>query len=196
MPRSSFDAFIAASSAGAQSLGEQIDIADDAVRPAARVGHRLHPLDLVERAGGRPVGLYIDRARNAVRFGVGQIFADQVVAPQRLIGPEDARHHGPGEPRQIGLPPDVMMGVDDAGHAPLRSVLRRDQRPAEPHRIEAAAAHPVQRQRRFGRELPAGGSRAIAAAADRGPRRSTPRWRRSCAAAPDRSRASVSDRRR
>src|SRR6185312_16689534 len=34
-----------------------------------------------------------------------------------LVGPEDARLHRSGKPRQVGLTPDMMMGIDEFGHA-------------------------------------------------------------------------------
>ncbi len=51
-------------------------------------------------------------------FDVGEIFADQIVAPDRVVGPENARHRGTAQPRLIGFAPDVMVGVDDVevGH--------------------------------------------------------------------------------
>ena len=63
-----------------------------------------------------PVGLDIDRFLDARAGDVGQELLDRIVAPDRLVGTEDARHHRPLQPWQIGLAPDVVMGVDDADH--------------------------------------------------------------------------------
>ena len=37
--------------------------------------------------------------------------------PDRLVGAEDARLHRAAQPGQVGLTPDVVMGVDEFGHA-------------------------------------------------------------------------------
>ncbi len=84
-----------------------------------RVRGLLHPGGLVLELAVRPVGLDIDRAGDAGALEVGEIFLDRIVAADRLVGAEDARLHRPGQPGQIGLTPDVMMSVDDAGHAAL-----------------------------------------------------------------------------
>ena len=101
----------------AHVLGQQIGIADDRVRPAAFVGGLLHPRDLVLGALLRPVRLHVDGFFHAAAGDVGEIFLDRIVAADFFVGPEDARQHRAGEPGQIGLPPDVMMRVDDGnGH--------------------------------------------------------------------------------
>ena len=46
----------------------------------------------------------------------------RIIAADRLVGSENARLHRADEPGQVGLPPDVMMAVDDRDHAALRCV--------------------------------------------------------------------------
>ena len=81
-------------------------------RPAVSAT-RLHPGDLLRETIGRPIGLHIDRALDAGAAHVGEIFRDRIIAPDRFVGPEDARLHRACEPRQIVPAPDVVMGVDD-----------------------------------------------------------------------------------
>ena len=71
----------------------QVRRADDGVRPPGLVGHRLHPARFIDHAVGRPVRLHIDRLRDPCQFDIGAVLADRVVAPDRLIRAEDARHH-------------------------------------------------------------------------------------------------------
>src|SRR4029078_9592356 len=47
------------------------------------------------------------------------IFADRIVAADRLIGPEDARLHRAGQPCEVRLPQDMMMRLDNVGNAAL-----------------------------------------------------------------------------
>src|SRR4051794_34301228 len=97
----------------------EIGIGDDRMRPAVLGGGLLHPGGLVLEVLIGPVGLHIDRARDAGALEVVEIFLDRVIAPDRLVGAEDARLHRSGEPGQVGLPPDVMVAVDDFAHATL-----------------------------------------------------------------------------
>src|SRR5882724_6325500 len=85
---------------------------DVGVRPAGFVGHRLHPPRLVKAFAGGPVGLDVDRFDDIAAGRVAAVFGDRIVAADRLIGPEDARHLRPRKPGQIVQPPDVMVGVD------------------------------------------------------------------------------------
>ncbi len=101
---------------------EKVGIADDAVRIAGLVGGALDVGDLVLEAVLGPVGLHIDRLDDVAAGDVGEIFADRIIAPDRLVGAENARLHRPIEPGQIGPPPDVMMGVDD--RESCRSLIR------------------------------------------------------------------------
>ena len=95
----------------------QVGVADDGVGVSGAVGLGLHPGDLVDGPCGRPVGLHIDRLRNTAALDVAQIFLDGIVAPDRLIGAEDARQHRPLEPRQVLPAPDVVVRVDDPVHS-------------------------------------------------------------------------------
>ena len=89
------------------------------MRPAGLLRRALHPGGFVLETLVRPVGLDIDRLDDALAGEVVEIFVDRIVAPDRLVGTEDARLHRADEPRQVGLAPDVVMRVDDAGHAAL-----------------------------------------------------------------------------
>src|ERR1700730_14677865 len=60
---------------------------------------------------------YDERAREADE--VIEIFADRILAPDRFVRTKYARLHRPDQPGQISLLPDMMMRVDDAGHAAL-----------------------------------------------------------------------------
>ena len=117
---------------------KQVGIADDGVRPAMRVGHRLHPGDLLDGLVLGPVALDIDRFLDAAAGDVGEIFLDRIVAPDRLVGTEDARHHRPLQPGQIGLAPDVVMGVDDRDHAAF--LLSANLWPAWPRPMRSTAS--------------------------------------------------------
>ena len=105
--------------------GQKVGIADDRLaeirsrrRPAGR--RRLRP-----RSGLSPNWPAHRRIAVTPQAGeVGEIFADQIVAPDRLVGAEDARLHRPVEPRQVGAPPDVVMSVDDGGHAAALSLAK------------------------------------------------------------------------
>ena len=98
---------------------EEVGIADDRLRIAGFVSSALYVGDLVgERLLG-PIGLHIDGADDVAAGDIGKVFADRIVAPDRLVGAEDARLHRPFEPGQIGPPPDVVMGVDNGVHAAL-----------------------------------------------------------------------------
>ena len=100
-------------------VGAHVGIGDDRVRPACLVGGPLHPGRLVLISLRRPVGLHVDRLDDAEAGEVGAIFLDRIVAPDRLVGAENARLHRPDEPGKVGLPPDMMMAIDDRNHAAL-----------------------------------------------------------------------------
>ena len=95
----------------------EICIGDDGVRPAMILRGLLHPGGFVLEAVVGPVGLHIDRARYAGAREVAEIFLNRIVAPDRLVGAEDARPHRTAQPGQVGLTPDMMMGIDEFGHA-------------------------------------------------------------------------------
>src|ERR1700738_2465514 len=97
----------------------KIRIGDDRVRPAGLFGGALHPGGLTIEPLGRPIGLHIDRFYDAIAGEVIEIFADRIIAPDRFVRTKYARLHRPDQPGQISLPPDMMMRVDDAGHAAL-----------------------------------------------------------------------------
>ena len=63
------------------------------MRPAAFLGGALHPGRLVLESLRRPIGLYIDRFDDAIAGEIVEIFADRIVATDRLVGAEDARLH-------------------------------------------------------------------------------------------------------
>src|SRR3954465_7175689 len=89
------------------------------MRPAVLLGRLLHPGGLVLVAVIGPVGLDIDRAGDAAAFEVAEIFLYRVIAPDRLVRTEDARLHRTHQPGQVGLAPDMMVPIDDVGHATL-----------------------------------------------------------------------------
>ena len=95
----------------------EIGVGDDGVRPVMILRGLLHPGRFVLEAVVGPVGLHIDRARHAGACEVAEIFLNRIVAPDRLVGAEDARLHRTAQPGQVGLTPDMMMGIDDFGHA-------------------------------------------------------------------------------
>ena len=95
-------------------IGE-IGMGDVGMRPAGGIRDRLHPARLVKILPGGPVGLDIDRFDDVAAGDVAAIFVDRIVAADRLIRPEDARHLRTRQPRQITQPPDMMMGID-GGH--------------------------------------------------------------------------------
>jgi len=78
-----------------------------------RIGVRLDPADLVQRPARWPVGPDID-AGVQLRPCIDAEFLDVIVAADGVIGAEDSRLHRPAKPGQIGLAPDVMMGIDEA----------------------------------------------------------------------------------
>src|ERR1043166_2154087 len=87
------------------------------MRPAKFVRRLLHPGGFIFETVIGPVGLHIDRLGDAGACEIGEILLDRIVAPDRLIGAEDARLHRPGQPGQVRLTPDVMMCVDERAHA-------------------------------------------------------------------------------
>ena len=97
----------------------EVGVGDDRVRPARFRGRPLHPGGLVLEAFARPVRLDVDRLDDVRARDVGPVFVDRIVAPDRLVGAENARLHRADEPRQVGLAPDVVMPVDDRNHAAL-----------------------------------------------------------------------------
>ena len=101
--------------------GHEIGIGDERVGKTGLVMGAGDIVGLLDRVG--PVRLDIDGFLDAGAFQVGEEFGDGIVAADRLIGPEDARLHRSGEPGEGGLPPDVMMRVDD-GHVAASPVLR------------------------------------------------------------------------
>src|SRR5262249_10875652 len=106
-------------------LDVEIGKGHDGMRPAMFIRRLLHPGGLVFEAVIGPIGLYIDRSRHAGGGKIGEIFLNRIVATDRLIGAEDARLHGTGQPRQIRLTPNVVMCVDEFTHA---AFLPRDNR--------------------------------------------------------------------
>src|SRR6516165_961356 len=98
---------------------KEIGIADDRVRVAGFGGCALDIGDFVLKSILGPIGLNINRFRHAAAGDVGQKFADRIVAPDRLVRAEDARLQRPVEPRQVRPSPDVVVGVDNCGHAAL-----------------------------------------------------------------------------
>ena len=101
-------------------IDEKVGIADDGLRKAGLVGGVLYVGDFFLEGVFCPIGLHVNRCGDAATGDVGEIFADRIVAPHRLVRAEDARLHRPVEPRQIGSPPNVVMSVDDCRHAILR----------------------------------------------------------------------------
>ena len=101
----------------ADVIDAKIGIGDDGVRPAVVLRGLLHPGGFVLETIIGPVGLHIDRARHAGAGEIVEIFLDRIVAPDRLVGAEDARLHRAAQPGQVGLTPDMMMGIDEFGHA-------------------------------------------------------------------------------
>ena len=103
----------------AHVLDAEVGVGDNRMRPARRLGRTLYPGGLVLVALARPVGLHIDRLDDAGARDIGAEFLDRIVAADRLVGAEDPGLHRPGEPGQVGLPPDVVMAVDHGNHAAL-----------------------------------------------------------------------------
>src|SRR6267154_3823553 len=97
----------------------EMRIGDDRMRPAGFLGGALHPGRLVLEPRRRPIGLHVDRFDDTMAGEVVEIFADRIVATDRLVGTEYARLHRPDQPGKIGLAPDVMMRIDNADHAAL-----------------------------------------------------------------------------
>ena len=108
----------------AHVIDQKISIADDGLRKTGLVGGALHVGDFVLEGVLRPIGLHVNRCGDAAVGDVGEIFADRIVAPDRLVRAEDARLHRPVEPWQIGPPPDVVMGIDDRCHAAALSLAK------------------------------------------------------------------------
>src|SRR5271155_4292378 len=105
----------------AHVVGAEVGIGADRVRPAGRVRRALHPSRLVFVALGRPVCLHVDRFDDAGPGYIGAELLDRVIAPNRLIGAENAGLHRAGEPGKVALPPDMMMAV---GHRIHDALLR------------------------------------------------------------------------
>ena len=114
-------------------VGHQVGIGDDARAASRCAPPPTAPIPPRPAPARRPVGLDVDGLDHARACDVGEVLLDRVVAPDRLVGTEDARHHRPHEPRQVGLPPDMMMRVDDGlGHGryiPVRVWIRAHFRP-------------------------------------------------------------------
>src|SRR5215471_15752254 len=106
-------------------IDAEVGIGDDSVRPAVLIRGPLHPGRLVLEAVVGPVGLHIDRSRHARTGEIAEIFLDGVVAPDRFIRTKDARLHRTRQPGQIGLPPDMVVGIDNIAHAALLSPSER-----------------------------------------------------------------------
>jgi hypothetical protein len=104
---------------GTHVIGADVGIDDNRVRPTRFVSGPLHPRRLVLISLGSPIGLHVDRLDDAKAVEVGAKFFDRIVAPDRLVGPKNARLHRPHEPREVGLPPDMVMAIDDRNHAAL-----------------------------------------------------------------------------
>jgi hypothetical protein len=108
----------------AHVIDQKVGIADDGLRKTGLVGGALHVGDFVLEGVLRPIGLHVNRCGDAAVGNVGEIFADRIVTPDRLVRTEDTWLHRPVEPRQIGPPPDVVMGVDDRRHAAALSLAK------------------------------------------------------------------------
>ena len=100
-----------------------VDEPDDRMRPAGAVCLRLHPFDFFDGARRRPVGLHIDRLHDAGAGKVRQKFLDRIIALDRIVGAEDARHGRSLHPRLVRETPDVMMRVDDRLHGIPHALL-------------------------------------------------------------------------
>ena len=104
---------------------QKVGIADNGLRKAGFVGSALHIGDFILEAILRPIALYVDRLRNAGAGEIGEIFVDQIVAADRFVRSEDARLHRSVEPRQIAAAPDVVVRVDNVGHAAFSLAMSR-----------------------------------------------------------------------
>ena len=101
-------------------VGAKVGVGDDRMWPSRPVRRPLNPGGLVLIGLRGPVGLHVDRLGDAGAGDVGKELLDRIVAPDGFVGTENARLHRPREPRQVGLPPDVVMAVDHRSHAALR----------------------------------------------------------------------------
>ena len=106
-------------------LGEKIGVADDALWKPGFIGGPLDVSDFVLEGVLRPIALHVDGLRHAAARQIGQVFADQIVAPDCFVGPEDARQHRPVEPRQVLAAPDVVVRVDYVRHAAFSLAISR-----------------------------------------------------------------------
>ena len=124
-------------SAHAGIFGQAVELRPHVARPENRHSRRwLAEIRFRRRLAARrrlrprsasfgPIALHVDGLRHAGAGEIGQIFADQIVAPDRLVGAEDARLHRSVEPRQIAAAPDVVMRVDDVRHAAFSFAISR-----------------------------------------------------------------------
>ena len=91
-------------------VGEEIRVTDDPLGKAGLVGGFLHVGDFVLEGWFCPIALHVNRLDDAGAGDVGEELADRIIAPDRLVGSEDARLHRAVEPRQVAPVPDVVMG--------------------------------------------------------------------------------------
>ena len=103
---------------------EKVGRPHDGLGPPGGVVGTLGPADLVHDPVERPVGLDVNGGADALGGGVPDVLVDEIVAPHRLVRPEDARHHRPFEPWQIRHAPYVMVTVDDVLHAEVSRAER------------------------------------------------------------------------
>ena len=101
-------------------IGEEIGVADDALRKTGLVGGLLDVGDFVLEAVFCPIGLNVNGLGHTGAGEVGQEFADRIVTPDRFVRPEDTRLHRAVEPRKVAPAPNVVMCVNDPGHAAPR----------------------------------------------------------------------------
>src|SRR5262245_4267552 len=106
-------------------LGEHVGISDDRDREGSAAGGLRHEPHLIQRPRRRPVRLHVDGFGNAFGPAIGKIFLDRIIAPDRLMGTENARLHRSHQPGQIGLPPDVEMRVANLREAARASPMAR-----------------------------------------------------------------------
>jgi hypothetical protein len=79
-------------------LVEQVQVADDRMRPAAPLRHLLDPAHFVQLAALGPIRLDIDRRDHAAAGNIVEELFHRVVAADRLVGAEDAWLHRPRQP--------------------------------------------------------------------------------------------------
>jgi hypothetical protein len=103
----------------------EIRVRDIGVRPACLVADRLNPLRLVKTLSSRPVGLHIDGFDHIAAVGVGAKLLDRIIAADRLVGTENARHRRPRQPGQILQAPDVVVGVNGGDGLHGRVLVQR-----------------------------------------------------------------------